>query len=101
MDWDAVYVAGGRVVVHLDGTYASRQYFELMNEDRIAQSSYALANARIAFHGADERYEVGVWGRNLTDEFYLMSAVDLQAFGFDYRHRGLARTFGVDGSIHF
>jgi iron complex outermembrane receptor protein len=101
VDWDAMHALGGEVVVHLDATYAAKQYFELMNEDRIAQPAYTVAAARIAFHGADDRYEVGVWGRNLTDKFYLVSALDLQAFGFDYRHRGQPRMFGADAALHF
>ncbi len=101
VDWDAFHALGGKVVVHLDGTYAARQYFELMSEDRIAQPAYAVASARITFHGADDRYEVGVWGRNLADKFYLVSALDLHAFGFDYRHRGPPRMFGADATFHF
>ena len=101
VDSDAFHALGGQVIVDLDGTYAAKQYFELLNEDRIAQPAYAVAAARIAFHGADDRYEVGVWGRNLTDKFYLVSAVDLQAFGFDYRHRGQPRMLGVDATFHF
>jgi iron complex outermembrane recepter protein len=48
-----------------------------------------------------DKWEVGAWGRNLTDKFYLTNAVDVQGFGFDYRHRGVPRMFGLDASYRF
>ena len=100
-DWDAFRGDGLRLTLHFDGSYASKQYFELLNEDRIAQDSYAILNARIALHGGGERWEVGLWGRNLADKYYLTNAVDLQALGYDYEHRGLPRMYGIDASYHF
>jgi len=88
-------------VLHLDGSYAAKQYFELANENRIAQQAYGLLNGRLAWHGQDDRWELGVWGNNITDRFCLTNAYDLQALGFDYLHRGLPREFGVDASYHF
>jgi iron complex outermembrane receptor protein len=100
-DWDALHFGGSRLTLHFDGSYASKQYFELLNEDRIAQDAYAILNARVAYHGGGERWEVGVWGRNLADKYYLTNAVDLQALGYDYEHRGLPRMYGIDASYHF
>jgi len=100
-DWDAFALAGGHVVLHMDSNYASKEYFELVNEDRIAQVPYALLNARAAWHGADDRWEVGLWDKNITNHFYLTNAYDLQSIGFDYLHRGLPREFGVDATYHF
>jgi iron complex outermembrane receptor protein len=100
-DWDAFALAGGHVVLHADGSYASKQYFELLNEDRIAQDPYALLNARLSWHGRDDKWEVGFWDKNITNRFYLTNAYDLQALGWDYLHRGLPREFGVDVGYHF
>jgi iron complex outermembrane receptor protein len=50
---------------------------------------------------AGSKWEVAAWGRNLTDKFYLTSAADLQSIGFDYRHRGVPRTYGVDATYRF
>jgi iron complex outermembrane receptor protein len=100
-DWTAVSVTAGQLVLHLDGNYASRQYFELENENRIEQDPYGLLNARLAWHGQDDRWELGVWGNNVTNHFYLTNAYDLQALGFDYLHRGLPREYGLDVSYHF
>jgi iron complex outermembrane receptor protein len=101
IDWDALDVYSGKVVVHLDGSFASKQYFELVNENRIAQDAYELFNARLAWHSADDKWELGVWDKNITNRFYLTNAYDLQALGFDYLHRGVPREFGGDVSFHF
>ncbi len=101
-DWN---IANWRLVgltAHFDGDYASKQYFELVNEDRIAQDGYAILNARLMLHSPiGSSWEVGAWIRNMTDRFYLTSAADLQSLGFDYRHRGVPRTFGVDATYRF
>jgi iron complex outermembrane receptor protein len=100
-DWDAFALASGHVVLHVDSNYASKEYFELVNEDRIAQVPYALVNARATWHSGDEKWEVGLWDKNITNHFYLTNAYDLQSIGFDYLHRGLPRQFGLDASYHF
>jgi iron complex outermembrane receptor protein len=101
-DWDFVNWSQLGLTAHLDASYSSRQYFELQNEDRISQVSYALVNARVMLHpAAGSKWEIAAWGRNLTDKFYLTSAADLQSIGFDYRHRGVPRTYGVDATYHF
>ena len=100
-DWAAVHMANTFVNVHVDANYNAKQYLALPNEDAIAQGAYSLINARISLRSEDERWEAGVWGRNLADTFYLTNAVDVQGFGFDYRHRGTPRMIGFDVSYKF
>jgi iron complex outermembrane receptor protein len=101
-DWNFVNWSTMGMTAHFDGNYSSKQYFELQNEDRIAQVRYALFNARLMLHSvAGNKWELGAWGRNLTNKFYLTSAADLQSIGFDYRHRGVPRTYGVDATYRF
>ena len=100
-DWDAFLNDAGRLVLHLDSNYASKQYFELVNENRIAQDPYGLLNARVSWHATGDKWEVGLWDNNLTNRFYLTNSYDLQSLGFDYLHRGVPRMFGIDSSYHF
>ena len=37
----------------------------------------------------------------MANKFYLTNAVDVQGFGFDYRHVGTARMYGFDAYYHF
>jgi iron complex outermembrane receptor protein len=100
-DWDVVNFGQSRLTLHLDESYWSKQYFELVNLDRLAQDPYALANGRLAYHGTADKWEVGTWVNNMFDKFYLTNANNLQLLGFDYRHRGVPRMFGVDLKYRF
>jgi len=55
----------------------------------------------LAWHSPDDKWQLGVWDKNITNRFYLTSAYDLQSLGFDYLHRGLPREFGGDVSYRF
>jgi iron complex outermembrane recepter protein len=35
--------------------------------------AYGLLGARVALHDADERWELALWGKNLTDEEYFVN----------------------------
>jgi iron complex outermembrane receptor protein len=100
-DWDVWSAADVALRLHLDSSYATKQYLALPQEDAISQDAYALVNARIALHAPDDKWNVGIWGNNLSNKFYLTNAVDVQGFGFDYRHRGVPRTYGVDATYRF
>ena len=101
MDWEALQFSAAKINLHLDTNYNSKQYLALPNENPISQGGYSLLNGRLSLLSADEKWEVGVWGRNITDRFYLTNAVDVQGFGFDYRHIGTPRMFGADARYHF
>jgi iron complex outermembrane receptor protein len=63
------------------------------NPPQARESGYVLADARIGFGAADERWTVSLWARNLADKRYrtqvLFSSV---GFGENY---GPPRTYGV------
>jgi iron complex outermembrane receptor protein len=92
----------GRFSLHGDLSYASNQFFEVLNVPRLNQPGYALASAHIDWESANGRWSASIWGKNLTQHFYFTSRVDLLAgFGFDYNHIGTPRTFGISGGIKF
>jgi iron complex outermembrane receptor protein len=90
------------VQLHYDGSYISKQYFEPFNDDRLAQSAYAIHNARINFSFEDEAHAVGIYVKNLTDEEYATYSVDLTAdWNGLFFFRGSPRTFGIDYKYTF
>jgi iron complex outermembrane receptor protein len=101
MDWEALQIHTAKINLHLDTNYNSKQYLALPNEEAISQGGYSLLNGRLSLHSGDDTWEVGAWGRNIADKFYLTNAVDVQGFGFDYRHIGTPRMFGLDAHYHF
>ncbi len=62
--------------------------------------SYWLFNAR-ATYSYNEKYSVSVWARNLTNKFYYVYGLNLNAFYQDYLTRGTPRTFGVEATARF
>ncbi|MBM5812921.1 MAG: TonB-dependent receptor [Gammaproteobacteria bacterium] len=102
LDWDLWSAERAIVSLHLDGNYQTSQYFEVLNIDRLEQSGYGIVNGRIAIRSPADHWEVGIWGRNLTDKMFITSAVNfLDGFGFDYLHRNAPRTYGVDVRFSF
>ncbi len=101
VDWEAWQIDAVKFNVHVDTNYNSKQYLALPNEDAISQGGYSLLNGRLSLQSRDDKWDIGVWGRNIANKFYLTNAVDVQGFGFDYRHVGTPRMFGVDAHYHF
>jgi iron complex outermembrane receptor protein len=100
-DWMAYSWSAAAVSLHLEDTYDSKQYFEFLNEPRLAQGGYSLLNARATLDSSSDRWEVSAWVRNLADKLYFTNEVDLQGLGYDYRHRGEPRMYGADVTYRF
>lgn len=60
---------------------------------------YWLFDGRISYD--TENFSVSLWGKNLTDEFYYIYGLNLNAFGLDYFTRGAPRTFGIEARYNF
>jgi len=92
----------GQFSLHGDMSYASSQYFEVLNVPRLKQGGYALFSGHVDWESADGQWNASIWGKNLTNKFYFTSRVDLLAgFGFDYNHIGGPRTYGVTVGAQF
>jgi iron complex outermembrane recepter protein len=100
-DWEALSLQAVGLTLHVDGVYSSSQYFELVNEPRLQEGGYGLLNVRATLHAATDKWAVAGWVRNAADKLYWTNVVDLQGFGYDYRHRGLPRMYGVDATYRF
>ena len=93
----------GELAAHLDYAWNDKVFFEI--EDTISpllqQESYGLLNARISLAHASG-WTVSVFGTNLTDEEYLLSAFALQDLGLNAIHQPASpREWGVSLSYDF
>lgn len=59
-----------------------------------------LFNAR-ATYTFDDRPSVSLWGKNLTNKFYYVYGLNLNAFYLDYFARGAPRTYGIEATMRF
>ena len=63
-------LGGGELLLRTDVAYRSSVFFKPTNDPLYAGSSTTLVNGRIAWQPASQRWELALYGRNLTDERY-------------------------------
>lgn len=81
-----------------DYSYQSKVYYDPLNAEQIAENGYSLLNARVALLSSDGKYEVSVFAKNLTDELYKTSGVNLLGaddFGYGLNYYGQPRVWGI------
>jgi iron complex outermembrane receptor protein len=100
-DVDVIDNDSGKLTASADVVYTSKQYFELFNNDALAQSKYAVANARLSYAMADGRYTVAIWGKNIFDRIYRTAGVDATGLGLLVHYIGEPRTYGLSASVKF
>ncbi len=66
-----------RALFYLDGRWTSEYRTQTLSREANGitdNDSYAIFNGRIGISPADQRWSVEFWGRNLTDETYIVGA---------------------------
>ena len=89
----------GTIALQGDASYTGDQFFEATNNPVLSQSSRTICNARLEYATEGGRYRVALWGRNLTDERYLVDGFDNGAFGWYSFVPGNPLTWGVTVSM--
>ncbi len=82
--YDFPLTNGSSLTLTADVSYKDKQFFSEFNNDVEGTGSYTLLDASLTYASADERWSVGLWGKNLTDEL-------VEAGSFTV---GLTRTVG-------
>lgn len=99
------YTFDNNMTVRLQGdySYASKRYFNSFQQDAISsRGSYKLFGARISLISADDDWTIALWGRNLTNEDYVVDSTDLSGvFGFIPLFYGDRRSYGLDLTYHY
>ncbi|MBN7795087.1 TonB-dependent receptor [Parahaliea mediterranea] len=79
-----------------DMSYRGKTYLEVNSSENLAQGSYTLYNAALVFETLDQRWQVILGGKNLTDEEYRTHAFDLSAFpGVELGYYNPPRTYSL------
>jgi hypothetical protein len=80
--------------------YRSSEYFVQPTQAVYAtQDSFTKFDVRIALAASDERWEVGVTGRNLGDEMTIQHAYNIA--GSQFRNLGIGRSYTLEGIVRF
>jgi iron complex outermembrane receptor protein len=86
----------GSITFRADGTYQSRVFYSSNNFFRASQEGYTLLDANISWTSEDDDWSVTLSGTNLTDELYLMGALDfLESLGTNEGQYGRPREWAV------
>ncbi len=90
---------GYRLVPRATLQRVGRLYFDVANTPGTDRSPLTLLNGRLSLHSGD-RYEISLWGNNLTNKKYFQEVIPLfGALALDYR--GETRSYGIEGKITF
>lgn len=91
---------GSRVAfLGADYSYSSSTYGTLGTLPEMFLPSYGLLGLRAGLHDADDRWRIWLWGRNVTDEFYLTGAN--RAGEALIAYAGMPATFGLSFSLRY
>jgi iron complex outermembrane recepter protein len=103
-----ITVTGGVLRLDADYSWRSTQYLwpptpgNPGQNAAVTQGSYGLLNSRLSFEFANVPMTVALWGKNLTNKYYVVSVADLSsALGFTNDSGGIPRTFGATVNWRF
>lgn len=83
---------GSRLSGHAEYIYQDDAFQRIQNIGLIPE--YELVNLRLAWHSADDRWEVAGWVNNALDEEYLSHGYYTPSFG-QLSYPGMPRSYGV------
>jgi hypothetical protein len=63
------------------------------------ESAFTKYDARIAVVANDDRWEVGLTGRNLGDEMVIQHVYNIA--GSQFQNLGMGRSYTLEGVLHF
>ena len=65
------------------------------------QGAYGLMNARFAWDFNDDRSQIALWSKNLTNTTYFNASIPITAFGYNIPYLAAPRTFGAEITHRF
>ncbi|MET0357456.1 MAG: TonB-dependent receptor [Cellvibrio sp.] len=109
LDYDFNFANGLRLTSTLDLVFNDGYFTTPSLDSRFVQSSYTKLNARIALSGVDDKWELALVGKNLTDESIITYANGLPVASVLTRGAGSgfyafyepARSVAIQGAIKF
>lgn len=94
-----VPLGAGTLSLRGDASWRDDFFTEPSNRPETFVPAYWLLNARAAYRFGEDRFELAVWGRNLTDEVVPLHVIPFQNNGFSIL--APPRTWGVTFGVRF
>ena len=86
----------GRVSLSANDSYKGKFFWDPSN--RISQPAYSLVNASLTWTAPGGRYDIQLWGKNLSGSYYFVYGAESTS---DLGSAGAPRTFGVSFGYHY
>ncbi len=84
----------------VDSRYQDDVNLDALNDPFLTSESFTITNARLSLYRGDD-LDISLWGKNVTDEEYVLQGLNQLAFGNGYRVYGPPRTLGISLSKKF
>jgi iron complex outermembrane receptor protein len=98
-EWGAF---GGTLSMQADFNHQGDHFFDITNIDIAEEDSYTVWNARAAYRSGDEKWQVALFGKNLSDKEYRVYTFNFTgAGGFNQQFFAPPRWYGVNVSYSF
>lgn len=96
------FAGGAELVPRIDWSYVSDVHKDALNFPQMHQEAYHLVDAGITYFSADGTWELSVFGKNITDERYIVSGyANALNIGTAVAALGRPSEWGLSGTYHF
>jgi len=93
--------SGASIEPSLDASYRTKIYFDPSQTKRLSDPSLFQLNGQLAWRSSDQKYEAGLWAKNLTDKTSLLEVTPVGGLGYDLLSYAPPRTYGLFVRYHF
>lgn len=101
MDYETPLETGGSLNVFIDYVYEGDHYKEVVNIPMLKITN-KLLNARVTWKLGDDKTSISFWGKNLTDDVYIMDTLGASGnTGWGVYVTGMPRTYGLSLDYRF
>ncbi|MDO5505186.1 MAG: TonB-dependent receptor [Pseudoxanthomonas suwonensis] len=102
LDWSLPMGDAANVYLRPSYSWQSKVYFEDDNDELLSQDAYGLLALRAGVRLDGGRWDIGVWGNNLTGESFLIDAGNTgRLFGTPTFIPGNPRMYGLSATVRF
>ena len=91
----------GYIRAAADARYESKWWADFQHDLGTEQTPYAKINANLTWYSADNRWNIGVWGKNLTNKAVIAATAAAGIPGPGTAYLAPPRTFGARAGVKF
>jgi iron complex outermembrane receptor protein len=95
------HLGSGYIRAAADARYESEWFADFVHNLGTRQKPYAKVNASLTYYADDNRWNIGVWGKNLTDEAVIAATAAAGIPGPATAYMDAPRTYGVRAGFNF